>query len=74
MTANLDTLSTTDNSVTDKSVPSYLDQTPITWDSNDASIDGALFQFGKWSQRTGSFATLFKHHASTRWPRTARST
>ena len=44
-------------------IPVNLDGSMITWDKNDASIDGVLMQFGKWSKRNDTFESLFNDHA-----------
>ena len=40
-------------------IPVHHNGSKIKWDHNDASIDGALTQFGFWSQRTDTFESLF---------------
>ena len=59
---NDDTLS--DTAISDNwKQPVNHDKSYIHWDLNDASIDGALYQFGLWVKRTGTFALLLEHGA-----------
>ena len=60
--SNDDTLSDTANSDSWKQ-PVNHDNSHIHWDENDASIDGALYQFGLWVERTGTYALLLEHGA-----------
>ena len=43
--------------------PVYTDQSPILWDGNDATIEGTLYEVGRFFKRNGLFQTFLKHHA-----------
>ena len=38
-----------------KSIPTYTDKTVIKWNGNKATIDGTLFDYNRYLQRTGTF-------------------
>ena len=42
-------------------VATDIDGDPIILDDNPAHIDGALYEFGQWSQRTGHYIPLFEN-------------
>ena len=56
------TLSTSTSSISFLQ-PVTTDKTPIVWDGNDATIDGTLFETGRFYKKTGLFQPLFKHRA-----------
>ena len=41
-----------------KSIPTYTDKTVIKWNGNKATIDGTLFDYNRYLQRTGTFRAL----------------
>ena len=45
-------------------VPTTTDGTPIRWiGDNDATIDGTLYEVGRFYKRSGLFQSYFRHHA-----------
>ena len=44
-------------------VPVTTDKEPIIFEDNDATIEGILFEVGRFYKRNGLFQTLFKHRA-----------
>ena len=54
------TLSTTTTSVY---TPVTIDKQPLTWDGNDASILGLLYEIGRYFKAKGLFQTLLKYRA-----------
>ena len=54
------TLSTTSTSVY---TPVTIDKQPLTWDGNDASILGILYEIGRYFKARGLFQTLLKYRA-----------
>ena len=60
MSTIVDTTSLSTANLSDINVPVNFDNTPIQWDGNDGSIEGALHQFGLWSTREDRYETLFE--------------
>ena len=44
-------------------VPVTTDKEPIIFEDNDATIDGILYEVGRFYKRNGLFQTLFAHRA-----------
>jgi hypothetical protein len=44
-------------------VPVTIDKEPIIFEDNDATIEGILYEVGRFYNRTGLFQMLFKHRA-----------
>ena len=44
-------------------VPVTIDKEPITFNGNDATIEGTLYECGRFYKRNGLFQTLFAHRA-----------
>ena len=44
-------------------VPVTIDKEPIIFEDNDATIEGILYEVGRFYKRTGLFQMLFKHRA-----------
>ena len=57
------TLSTTDNNSDNIYFPTTPDKEPITYTDNDATIEGTLYEIGRYYKRNGLFQMLFDHHA-----------
>ena len=61
--SNDDLTRTSTATTTDNLIPVNLDREPIIFSDNDASIEGILYEVGRFYKRTGQFQMLFKHRA-----------
>ena len=61
----MSTLSTADETVPDKSVPTDIDNQPIIFEGNPAHMDGCLEEVGRHVRRTGMFMAFFENHATS---------
>ena len=52
------TLSTTDNNTDNILVPTTTDKEPIIFEDNDATIEGTLYEVGRYCKRNGLFQML----------------
>ena len=57
------TLSNNTNTDLNHLVPVTIDKEPIIFEDNDATIEGILYEVGRFYKRNGLFQMLFKHRA-----------
>ena len=57
------TLSTNTDNPDNIYFPTSSDKEPIIFSDNDATIEGTLYEIGRYYKRNGLFQMLFNHHA-----------
>ena len=61
--SNDDLTQTSTATTTNNLIPVNIDREPIIFSDNDASLEGILYEVGRFYKRTGQFQMLFKHRA-----------